>query len=101
MDEFKELQPFLNECMQLAVLPSKYKKRLIAYYYLAGKIEANREYTEIEINNVLNEWTTFGDAATLRREMFNKYLINRTNDCRKYWKEENIPLLEEFIAKNI
>lgn len=97
----KELKPYLNEKMQLTALPAKYKKQLIAFYYLAGKIESNRTYTEREINEILNQWTTFGDPATLRREMFNKYLLNRTDDCRSYWKEENIPSLQEFILRNI
>jgi len=98
---FKELQHFLNENMQLIALPAKYKKQLIAFYYLADKIVPQKIYSEIEINEELNKWTLFGDPATLRRQMVEKRLLNRTNDCRSYWKEENIPALEDFIAQNI
>ena len=97
----KELQHFLNENMQLTALPAKYKKQLIAYYYLASKIAPHKTYSEIELNEELNKWALFGDPATLRREMVVKHLLNRTNDCRSYWKEENIPALENFIAQNI
>ena len=100
MDEIiKELKSFLNEEMQLTALPTKRRKQLIAYYYLATKVDSERKYTEREINDLLNAWTAFHDPATLRREMYNKYLLNRTNDCRSYWKEENIPSLEEFLTK--
>lgn len=102
MDEIiKELKPFLNDDMQLTALPAKYKKQLVAYYYLATKIDDQKQYTEKEINEILNKWTVFKDPATLRREMFNKYLLNRTSDCRQYWKEKDIPTLDDFIANNI
>lgn len=97
----QELKAFLNEDMQLVALPAKYKKKLIAFYYLAAKIESGQRYTEPEINDVLNRWTMFDDPATLRREMYNKRLLNRTNDCKNYWKEEELPSLDEFIAKYI
>ncbi|MCH5164024.1 MAG: DUF2087 domain-containing protein [Clostridiales bacterium] len=94
-----ELKSFLNESGQLTVLPAKYKKKLIAYYYLSTKFEVGRRYSESEINDILNGWTVFRDPATLRRELFVKQLLNRTNDCRWYWKEENEPTLEEFIER--
>ena len=97
----QEIKSFMNESGQLVALPSKYKKKLIAYYYLATKIEVGRQYTESDINDVLNQWTIFRDSATLRREMYNKHLLNRTNDCRYYWKEEEQLSLEEFIAKYV
>ena len=97
----QEIKSFMNESGQLVALPSKYKKKLIAYYYLATKIEVGRQYTESDINDVLNQWTVFRDSATLRREMYNKHLLNRTNDGRYYWKEEEQLPLEEFIAKYV
>lgn len=92
-----ELTPFLDENGRLISFPAKYKKKLIALWYLAGKIETNRQYTEPEINTLFNEWTLFRDPATLRRELYNKRLLNRTTDCRIYRKADNAPPLEEFI----
>ena len=100
-DNMRELAPFLNENMQLVSLPAKYKKKLKAYYYLAEKLEDRKKYTEAEVNDVLNKWALFGDPATLRREMYNKHLLNRTNDGMYYWKEEVLPSLEEFLAKYV
>lgn len=100
-NNLQELQPFMNEQMQLVALPAKYKKRLRAYYYLAAKLETGKKYTESELNDILNSWAVFGDPATLRREMYNRHLLNRTNDCKCYWREESLPSLEEFITKYV
>ena len=96
-----ELRSFMNESGQLTALPGKYKKKLIAYYYLATKIEIARQYTEPEINELLNQWTAFRDPATLRRELYNKQLLDRTTDCRTYWNDMELPPLEEFITRYI
>lgn len=34
----------------------------------------------MEISDLLDERSTFHDPATLRRELFNKHLLNRTED---------------------
>lgn len=100
-NELLELMPFLDSQGRLKALPAKYKKKLLALWYLAEKIEAGRQYTESEINDLLDEWAIFRDHATLRRELYNKHLLNRTEDCRFYWKEKNIPALEDFIASYV
>ncbi len=100
-ESMRDLLPFMNEQGQLVALPAKHKKRLKAYYFLATKLESGKQYTESELNDLLNQWAVFGDPATLRRELYNKYLLNRTNDCGQYWREERLPSLEEFIAKYV
>lgn len=97
----RELRSFMDESGRLTALPAKYKKKLMAYYYLAAKLEPGRTYTESEINDALNNWTAFHDPATLRRELYNKHLLNRTDDGRSYWAEEPIPTPEEFLAKYV
>ncbi len=76
-----ELTPFLDESGRLSAFPAKHKKKLLALWYLAGKIEGGRQYSEPEINDLLDEWTLFHDPATLRRELYNKRLVDRTTDC--------------------
>ncbi len=96
-----ELAPFLDKQGRLTALPAKNKKKLLAIWYLSGKIEIGRQYTEGEINDLLDDWTTFRDHATLRRELYNKFLLNRSQDGRLYWKEREAPTLTEFVAKYI
>lgn len=99
--ELAELTPFLDSTGRLTALPAKHKKKLLALWYLAGKLEAGRQYTEPEINELLDAWTRFHDPATLRRELYNKMLLNRTTDCRCYWRTEELPALEAFLKKYV
>ena len=98
---FPDLMPFLDKDGRLISFPSKHKKKLSALWYLAGKIEADRQYTESEINTLLDEWTLFHDPATLRRELYNRQLLNRTKDCSVYRKADNIPTFEEFLKNYV
>ncbi len=100
-DKMLDLKPFLDEEGRLTSLPAKHRKKLIALWYLAGKLETERQYTEPEINELLDKWTTFHDHATLRRELYNKHLLNRTLDCKRYWKETKIPELNDFLISNL
>lgn len=97
--ESSMIAPFLDGQGRLTAMPAKNKKKLAALWYLAQKIEPERIYTEPEINDMLDAWTTFHDPATLRRELYNKHLLDRTADCKSYWKEEDIPAVADFIAR--
>ena len=96
-----ELTPFLDGDERLRSFPAKHKKKLLALWYLAGKVEAGRQYTEAELNELLNAWTLFHDPATLRRELYNKRLLERTPDGGRYWLAEPFPDLAEFIARYV
>ncbi|MDO5423648.1 MAG: DUF2087 domain-containing protein [Eubacteriales bacterium] len=99
--ELSNLMPFLDGDGRLTQMPAKYKKKLTALWYLSGKIEPGRQYTESEINDLLDEWAVFHDHATLRRELYNKRLLNRTADGKFYWREPEIPALGDFLMKNL
>ena len=99
MEIYKDIQPFLDENGRLTSFPTKKRKQLTVLYYLSEKFEPMRDYTEKEINEVINTWTRFKDPATLRRELYNKYLLDREADGSRYRKHEGIPSLPEFIEK--
>lgn len=96
-----EIKAFLDEGLRLKALPSKHKKALAAVYYVGSKFEAGREYTESEINDVIDDWTAYHDPATLRRELYNCGLLNRTADGRKYWLADEIPSYVDFMARHL
>ena len=100
-EKISELLPFLNERGQLTALPAKHKKKLMALWYLADKIDMDCEYSEPEINSLINSLHTFGDQATLRRELINKRLLFRSTDCSRYWAEENDDTFEAFMQRFI
>lgn len=99
MDDLSMIAPFLDGQGRLTALPAKNKKKLVAIWYLAQKVQVGRVYTEPEINDMLDKWTTFHDPATLRRELYNKHLLDRTADCKSYWKEAELPTIETFISR--
>ena len=96
---YRDIRPFLQEDGRLTALPVKRRKQLTALYYLSTKFESDRTYTEGEVNDLLDDWTTFHDPATLRREMYNTCLLERTRDCSTYWRADTIPSLAEYMAK--
>ena len=44
--QLRELKPFINDKGQLTSYPAKYKKKLMALWYLADKIDMDREYSD-------------------------------------------------------
>ncbi len=67
--------------------------------YLADRIPPDKVYTEREFNELLNTLHTFGDAATLRRELFDYYLVNRSQDGKKYSLNKDRMSAEQLVER--
>lgn len=93
----KDLKNFLDAAGRLTAFPSKHKMKVYALCFLADKFDKDRIYTEKEVNELLNEWHTFGDPATLRRELYNHRFIDRDASGGSYWLEPIQPDVEEMI----
>lgn len=91
-----EIKQFLDKNGRLKALPVKNKKKLLALWYLSEKV-----YTEAEVNDLINTWTIFYDPATLRRELFNHGLLDRTIDCSAYKKPRSVTSIENFVSKYV
>ena len=50
------LRNFLDTNGKLTAFPAKRKMKVYCLFYLAGKFEAGREYTEREVNELLLHW---------------------------------------------
>lgn len=96
-----EIKSFLDDEGKLTQLPGKKRKKLIALYYLSEQIPVDGRYTEREFNQLLNTLHTFGDPATLRREMYDTYLIEREKDCTGYRVNPDKKPFEEWITERI
>jgi hypothetical protein len=66
--------------------------RRLIIAYLADKFETGRDYTEREVNALLNQYHTFEDWALLRRELFEQGYLNRVNDGTRYWRTPAVTL---------
>ncbi len=75
----------LSEQGKVKRWPKKDHEKRFVLEYLQGKLEKDVKYRESEINAILKEWHLFGDHALLRREMYDRYLLNRTADGKEYW----------------
>lgn len=80
--------------------PNKYAAQQTAIWALWSRLPAQRELTEKQVNDYLIAAHTFGDPATLRRELVEARLLWRTADCRVYRKEPRRPSEEAraFLA---
>lgn len=66
--------------------PKKSAERRLVISYLATKFSVNFQYSEKEINEILNKYHTFGDWALLRRELYEQGYLGRTQNGSSYWR---------------
>ena len=90
------LKHFLDEQDRLVSFPAKRKMKLYALYYLSTKFLQGEKYTEAKFNEILNQWHTFSDPTTLRRELFNSRFIDRMSNGSSYGLEPEQPDLLEL-----
>ena len=90
------LRNFLNGEGKLTAFPAKRKMKLYCLLYLAQKIPADTDFTEREINDILLDWHTFADPATLRRELYDYGFLDRSRDGKVYRLAKKQPTPEEL-----
>ena len=90
------LRNFLDANGKLTAFPAKRKMKLYALLYLAQKIPADTDFTEREINDLLLDWHTFVDPATLHRELYDYRFLDRSRDGKVYRLAEKQPTMEEL-----
>ena len=71
---------------RLSRWPHRYAVQRLALWVLWTHFDARRVYTQREVNDLLNAWATYGDHATLRRELVEMKLLARKPDCSEYRK---------------
>lgn len=85
-----ELQNYLDAEGRVKEWPSRRNKgrsQQQVLEYLATKFEPETYYSEREVNALLNQHHTFGDPALLRRELFERGLVDRLKDGSAYWRK--------------
>ena len=81
-----KFENFLDEKGRVIKWPAKHSLKIEVVKYIAEKFESDRVYTEKEVNNLIDQWHTYGDYFMLRRGMIEYKLLSRTRDGSKYWK---------------
>lgn len=90
------LRNFLDTDGKLTAFPAKRKMKIYCLFYLSEKFEAETDYTERQVNDLLFSWHTFADPATLRRELYDYRFLDRSSDGRLYRLGANQPTMEEL-----
>ena len=91
MEHLQQLRGYIDQSGKFERLPGKkQKKNLDAMLTcLISHFEVGEMYSEIDVNNILNEQHSFKDPATLRRLLFGTERLDRTTDGKRYWVKEN------------
>ena len=84
---FRSQKP-ADEEGRVTALPQKQGKRRLVLSYLAEGFACGRDYTEKEVNALLDERHTFGDFFLLRRELCDSGLLQRERDGSRYWRPQ-------------
>ena len=56
---------------------------------LASQFERDKQYTEKEVNGLLQQWHEWNDPAFLRRELVDGHWLDRTKNGARYWRVRN------------
>jgi hypothetical protein len=79
---------FLDSDGRVKQCPRKAADKQLVLAYLAGKFEFGRNYHELEVNEILKQWHTFGDWPLLRRELFDQGFFDRNARGTDYRRRE-------------
>ncbi len=78
------LAPFLDADGRLKTWPVKAHLQEVALGYVAKTFEPGKEYSEAEVNDLVSEAHSFGDAALLRRALVDTGIVTRTANGSVY-----------------
>lgn len=84
----RSIKMFLDDEGKVKQFPMKSGPRLAVLGYLSEKFAVGVDYTEKEVNVILQSWHTFSDFHLLRRELIDGDFLCRTSSGSRYWKEE-------------
>ena len=77
---------FIKEIEGIICWPKKRSDKQIVIEWLSLKFQFGKEYSEKEVNNIIEAHHSFNNIALLRRELISKRLLKRKDDGSKYWK---------------
>jgi DNA-binding HxlR family transcriptional regulator len=69
---------------RLKQIPTRRKKLMVVLRWLAGQFEADKLYSEREVNDILAQYHE--DYASLRRDLVESNFLRRERDGSTYWK---------------
>jgi hypothetical protein len=80
------MAPFVDEHGRFTSWPVKQPLQREIIEWLAQRFEPGRAYSERQANEILDSHHTFGDAALLRRMLYDLGYLDRERDGSRYWR---------------
>lgn len=74
------------EPLKLKQLSPKEKRKIVALRRISACFEPERRYSEREVNDILRP--IYDDFVLVRRYLIEYGFLQRTKDCRAYWREQ-------------
>lgn len=84
-NDIKNIKQFLDNNGRIRQIPVSNKTKIQLLTYLTSKFELGEFYNEKEVNEIINDWHTFGDYFLLRRLLIDYNLLIRTANGDRYW----------------
>lgn len=82
------ISAFLDDTGRIKQIPVPNRTKVPVLKYLAEKFEPGRDYSEKEVNRIIDVWHTFNDYFILRRLLIDYNLLGRVPDGTRYWVVE-------------
>ena len=81
-----EIDHLLDESGLVLRWPKKPLQKQIVLKHLSTKFKSDKNYTEKQVNIILEKSHIFNDIALLRRELIGRGFLSRKDDGSRYWK---------------
>ena len=80
------MNQLVNEFEEITRWPKKKSDKEYIIQYLSEKFHSGKEYSEKEVNQIIDRHHNFNDIPLLRRELISKKYLTRKNNGSLYWK---------------
>ena len=80
------MEKLINEIDGIVRWPKKTSDKQIVIKWLSTKFKFEKQYSENEVNTIIEVHHSFNDIALLRRELISRGLLERKNNGSIYWK---------------
>ena len=82
------MNKLINKSEGIVRWPKKPKDKQFTIEWLSRKFKFEKQYSEKEVNTIIEAHHSFNDIALLRRELITRKLLERKNDGSIYWKTD-------------
>ena len=80
------MDKLINELNQIIRWPKKPSDKRMLIKWLSEKFKVGQQYSEKEINKIIEDCHSFNDTPLLRRELVSQKFLDRKNDGSVYWR---------------